>query len=149
MLRPVKNLTATLGNLPWSVATPLSWLSTILPSSETLSPLLLAHTFLFKIHCHSILPSRNLHTHLDHLFALNVLRNPFPCNYYTSFVFLCSPNLTYLWQLYRAPILAAKELAIFYASLVCFLTSAMLCLLNAPGLWTLCCCAWILLFVRK
>ena len=54
-----------------------------------------------------------------------------------------------LTGLYQAAMLAAKKLAIFHTSLVCFLTSAVLSLLNALKLWTLFAYAEILLFVKK
>lgn len=54
-----------------------------------------------------------------------------------------------LTGLYQAPILAAKKLAIFHTSLVCFLTFAVLSLLKALKSWTLLGYAWILLFVKN
>lgn len=68
------------------------------------------------------------------------------CKLFISMFFESHISLT---GLYQAPILAAKKLAIFHTSLVCFLTFAVLSLLKALKSWTLFGYARILLFVRN
>lgn len=68
------------------------------------------------------------------------------CKLFISMFFESHISLT---GLYQPPILAAKKLAKFHTSLVCFLTSAVLSLLKALKSWTLFGYARILLFVRN
>lgn len=81
----MKNITATLGILPWSVSTPLSWLSTAFPPSENLHRLY----YWFTPSCSGWIVTSTL------IWITHVLRSPSPCIYHASFLFLFSLNLTY------------------------------------------------------